>query len=268
MDRNSFDKLVEIMDRLREPGGCPWDREQTHETLKPYLIEEAYEVIEAIESGNKDHLREELGDLLFQVVFHARLTQEQGTFDIHDVVEGISQKMVDRHPHVFGDGSVKDAQHALSQWEEIKKAEEKNKRRESVLDGIPKTLPALLRAQRIQGRAARVGFDWEHEDQVFEKVEEEMSELRTAFHGKEVAHVEEELGDLIFTLVNLSRFLKINPEDALQKSTRKFMHRFQAIEKEAARQGKDLKEMSLQEMDRLWDEVKERENRSSVEKKI
>lgn len=268
MDRHSFDKLVEIMDRLREPGGCPWDREQTHETLKPYLIEEAYEVIEAIESGNRDHLREELGDLLFQVVFHARLTKEQGTFDIHDVVEGISKKMVDRHPHVFGDGSVKDAKHALSQWEEIKKGEEKNKHRESVLDGIPKTLPALLRAQRIQGRAARVGFDWEHEGQVFEKVEEEMSELRTAFHRKEVAHVEEELGDLIFTLVNLSRFLKINPEDALQKSTRKFMQRFQAIEKEAARQGRDLKEMSLQEMDRLWDEVKERESRSSVEKKI
>jgi len=171
--------------------------------------------------------------------------------------------MVDRHPHVFGDGDVKDAKHALTQWEEIKKTEEKNKHRESVLDGIPKTLPALLRAQRIQGRAARVGFDWEHKDQVFEKVEEEMDELRTAFQKGDVKEVEHELGDLLFTLVNLSRFLKINPEDALQKTIRKFMDRFQQIEKEVEKQGRDWKDVSLKEMDELWDRAKEREQKST-----
>jgi len=263
MNEHPFEKLVKIMDRLREPGGCPWDREQSHESLKPHLIEEAYEVIEAIDSGKPEFLREELGDLLFQVVFHARLTKEKGTFNVDDVINGISKKMVDRHPHVFGDGDVKDAKHALTQWEEIKKTEEKNKHRESVLDGIPKTLPALLRAQRIQGRAARVGFDWEHKDQVFEKVEEEMDELRTAFQKGDVKEVEHELGDLLFTLVNLSRFLKINPEDALQKTIRKFMDRFQQIEKEVEKQGRDWKDVSLKEMDELWDRAKEREQKST-----
>jgi tetrapyrrole methylase family protein/MazG family protein len=259
MNKHPFDTLVEIMDRLRDPGGCPWDREQNHDSLKPYLIEEAYEVMEAIDSGKPDLLREELGDLLFQVVFHARLTKERGAFTIDDVIRGISEKMVDRHPHVFADGAVKDARHALTQWEEIKKAEEKNRHRESVLDGIPKTLPALLRAQRIQGRAARVGFDWEHQDQVFEKVEEEMSELREAFRTGDVKEVEHELGDLLFTLVNLSRFLKINPEEALQKTIRKFMDRFRQVEKEVERQGRDWKDVSLREMDALWDRAKEME---------
>jgi len=243
------------MARLRGPGGCPWDREQTHKSLKPYLIEEAYETLEAIDSGDDAHFRSELGDLLLQVVFHAQLAAEDGRFNINQVAEAICEKLIRRHPHVFGDTKADSSAEVLQNWEKIKK-EEKGGGETSILDGVPASMPALLRAKRVQSRAGTAGFDWDAADGAFEKLEEEMAEFRAAFAAMDPKRLEEELGDLFFTLVNVGRLLKINPEDALSGSIAKFINRFKYVEREVAKSGQELNQVGLAEMDRLWDEAK------------
>ncbi|MBI4561840.1 MAG: nucleoside triphosphate pyrophosphohydrolase [Candidatus Rokubacteria bacterium] len=248
-----FDTLLVIMARLRGPGGCPWDREQTRDSLKPFLIEEAYEVLEALDSGQREALLEELGDLLFQVVFHARLAQELGEFSIADVLEHLVAKMTRRHPHVFGDRTVTSAQEALSQWEAIKHAEGKTR---SVLDGVPRSLPALLRAQRLQAKAARVGFDWQSAESASAKVQEEAGELEAALARGDHDRVREEFGDLLFSLVNVARLLGIDAEGSLQTAAAKFRRRFELMEAEIAASGGSLSDTPLDELDRVWERVK------------
>ena len=259
MSKN-FDRLVEIMDKLRGEKGCPWDKKQTRESLKPYLIEEAYEVLEAIEEKDAKKLKEELGDLLYQILFHARISKEECEFDIEDVLAASGEKMVRRHPHVFGDRKAENAEEVLKQWDAIKKRE-KGEERKSVLEGVPPHMPALLRAHQLQARAARVGFDWEHEhvDQVFAKVQEEMAEFEEAFRAGDREGMESELGDLLFALVNIGRFIEVNPEDALRKSISRFISRFRHIEEEIAKQGVEWENVSLEEMEGLWQEAKKLE---------
>lgn len=271
-----FAKLVALMGALRAPDGCPWDRKQTHESLKPYLLEETYEVLETIDGGNERKLREELGDVLLQVLFHSQIAAESGTFTIDDVLEELAAKLIRRHPHVFdkhgGTGALSNGEQVLTQWEEIKRAERQaDGAGTSALDGVPKTMPALLRAYQTQARAARVGFDWSHDtagfDAVLKKVAEEIGELRAAVAADRLdagmgsagqAEIIGETGDLLFSLVNLARFLKVNPEDALRLSTNRFIDRFHLIEALAAEQGRSLPEMTLADMDALWEEAKRR----------
>ncbi len=274
-----FSKLVELMAALRAPNGCPWDRKQTHASLKPYLLEETYEVLETIDQQDALKLREELGDVLLQVLFHSQIAAEAGTFTIEDVLEVLATKLIRRHPHVFGngenDGNPINGEQVLTQWEEIKRAERQAAGgTQSALDGVPKTLPALLRAYQTQARAARVGFDWPHNaaglEQIFGKIAEEMTELREAVAESQAAdqtsssegagreHIEAELGDILFSLVNLARFLKINPEEALRGSTNRFTDRFHLVEAQASEQGHALSDMTLPEMDVLWERAKER----------
>ena len=259
-DKDPFQSLVAIMERLRSEKGCPWDREQTRESLKPYLIEETYEVLEALDKDEPDRIKEELGDLLFQILFHAQVAREQGEFDINDVITSNIEKMIHRHPHVFADKSVSSSKEVLVNWEEIKKNETKNRHRKSILDGVPAPLPALLKAHRIQERAARVGFDWDDIKDVISKVDEELGELKKAVSEKSKKHIEEELGDLIFAVVNLSRFVKVNPEEALRKCIDKFKERFYQIETELSKNGKKLKDTSLEEMDEIWNRAKKKQN--------
>lgn len=274
-----FTKLVELMAALRAPQGCPWDRKQTHHSLKPYLLEETYEVLETIDQGNAAKLREELGDVLLQVLFHSQIAAEAGSFTVEDVLERLADKLIRRHPHVFGTGEQTarptNGEQVLTQWEEIKRAERQAAGGpQSALDGVPKTLPALLRAYQIQARAARVGFDWPHNaaglEQIFGKIAEETAELREAVtrhpqpddpaptNAPPHAQIEAELGDLLFSLVNLARFLTVNPEEALRGSTNRFIDRFHLVEAQAAEQGRTLSEMTLAEMDVLWEQAKQR----------
>lgn len=268
-----FDALVRLMARLRAPDGCPWDRAQTHESLKPFLLEEAYEVLEAIDRGESRRLQEELGDLLLQVLFHAQIASESGQFTVEKVMDQLVEKLVRRHPHVFGGPDQKQATtHAdqvLRRWEEIKRAErEQHGTAESMLDGVPKALPALLRAYQIQARASRVGADWTEVGPMLNKLEEELEELRQALRasGREddrpepqtrKARVEAEFGDVLFSLVNLARFLKVNPEDALRTATNRFIERFHYLEAQATKAGRTLSDMTLAEMDSLWEEAKQ-----------
>ena len=254
MSCEAFERLLEIMERLRSEDGCPWDRAQTHETLKAYLIEEAYELLEALDRAETERIKEELGDLLFQIVFHVQIAKEEGQFTMEDVIEGINQKMLTRHPHVFGGESLRTADEVLERWDQHKKREGKLK--ESLMEGLPKALPALLKALRAQERAARVGFDWTTAEEVFEKIKEETEELKRAINEKDHEAVQSEIGDLLFSLVNLSRHLRVNPEEALMEATDRFIERFRAIEQLARQRGHSLEEMSLEEMDRLWEEVK------------
>ncbi len=256
----NFQELVTIMEKLRSETGCPWDRVQTRESLKPYIIEEAYEVIEAIEDGDPDRIKEELGDLLFQIVFQCQVAKERGEFAIEDVIQKVGEKMIGRHPHVFGSGECRTPDDVLRQWEVLKKKE--GKHRDSILDGVPRALSSLLRAHRLQKRAAQAGFDWEKVEDVVGKVEEEMRELREAVASGKREEMEEELGDVLFMLVNLSRFIGVNPEDAHRKTIGKFIHRFRYIEMKAAEQGRQLPDMSLDEMDNLWNEAKKEEKKS------
>lgn len=250
----SFEKLINIMSTLHGEKGCPWDKEQTRESLKPFLVEETYEVLEAIDEGDPEKIKEELGDLLFQIVFHCQIAKERNEFDIHDVIGKVAEKMIGRHPHVFGDASYETSGEVLKQWEERKKEEGKN--RESILEGIPKELPSLLRAHRVQARAARVGFDWERVEDALKKLDEELNEFREALNKESQAEIEDELGDIFFALVNISRFVGINPEDALRKTISKFISRFRYIEMRTAESGRSLSDMTLREMDELWDEAK------------
>ena len=245
-----FGELVEVMARLRRE--CPWDRKQTHRSIRPYLIEEAYEVAEAIEEEDDRALKEELGDLLLQVVFHAKIAEERGAFGIKEVLRDLMDKLVRRHPHVFGDADVRDAGEVLERWEQIKRGEG----RSSVLDGVPKGLPALLRAWRVQEKASRVGFDWERAEGALEKLREELGELEAAAAARDQKRIEEELGGLLFSVVNLSRLLGVDPEWALQNAVEKFAARFRAVEEALARRGRTLQEATLEEMDRIWEEIK------------
>ena len=249
-------ELIAIMSALRGENGCPWDKEQTRESLKPFIVEEAYEVLEAIDERKPEAIREELGDLLFQIVFQCQIAKEREEFDMSDVIDKIGKKMVARHPHVFGDADYKTSAEVLVHWEEQKKRE--GKQRESVLDGIPKELPSLLRAHRLQDRASRVGFDWERVEDVLPKLDEELNEFRDALKRQRTDEIEDELGDIFFVLVNISRFVGINPEDALRKTISKFISRFRYIEMAAADRGKTLSDMTLSEMDALWDEAKKK----------
>jgi MazG family protein len=253
-----FEALVRIMERLRAENGCPWDREQTHQTLKPFLIEEAYEVVEAIDEGDPKQIMEELGDLLFQVVFHAQLAAEQREFTVGQVLAATAEKMVRRHPHVFGDATASTAGEVLEQWEELKRKERNAAAAApvSALDGVPRELPGLLRAQRLQDKAARVGFDWPEISGVTAKIEEELGELREAMRSAAPEEIEEELGDVLFSLVNLARFLNLSAEEALRKSTTRFTTRFQFIEEALQRDGRGLGEVDLEEMEQLWQQAK------------
>lgn len=252
MANTPFEELVAIVRRLRGDNGCPWDREQDHRSIRPYLVEETYEVIEAIDEGDFAKIKEELGDLLLQIILHAQMADEEKRFNIDDVINHIVDKIIRRHPHVFQSTKVKDSKEVLKNWEQIKMSEG----RSSVLDGVPRDLPALLKAARIQEKAARVGFDWDKIDGVFAKVEEEWSEFREAYKEKDKAKIEEELGDMFFALVNLSRFLDTNPEDALRGTIDKFVRRFQYIERTLASQGLKPQEVTLEEMDKIWEEAK------------
>ncbi len=247
-----FSHLTEVMTQLRR--GCPWDREQTHDSLKPYLIEEAYEVIEAIEAKDPLALKEELGDLLLQVLFHAEIASEEGKFTIQDVIQQLIEKLVRRHPHVFGSLQVQDAQEVLQNWSKIKAQEKKEK--SSVLAGVPKGAPALIQAQRLGEKAARVGFDWSGPQEVLQKAHEEMQELEEALRAQEQARQEEELGDLLFTLTNLARHLQIDAETALRKANQRFIKRFHYVEKEVAALGKDTHHVSPESLQALWQKAK------------
>lgn len=253
-------RLLEIMAQLRDPAkGCPWDVEQNFASIVPYTLEEAYEVAEAIEQNDMNALKEELGDLLLQVVFHAQMAKEQGLFAFEDVANAINEKLVVRHPHVFGNADIKTAEDQLNAWETIKaqeRAVKKGGARASALDDIPLALPALVRAVKLQKRAAKVGFDWPHVKCVFEKLEEEIAELRDASQNTSHAHIAEELGDLLFVVANLARHFKVDPEDALRATNKKFERRFHYIEETLAKQNRTPEDSTLEEMDRLWDEAK------------
>ncbi len=253
MTKGRLDDLVNIMARLRGADGCPWDRRQTKDTLRPFLIEETYEILEALDKGDDEELREELGDLLFHIVFMARIAQEEGSFDIYDVIQGVAQKMVHRHPHVFGGTEVSGPHEVEANWAQLKAAE---KQRESLMEGLPRHLPALMRAYRLTQRASTVGFDWADKDQVWEKLEEELREFQDALSEGKEEDLRDELGDILFTLVNLSRFIGVDPEDALRRVTNKFAERFQYIEKRLHAEDKDPHGASLAEMDALWEESK------------
>jgi tetrapyrrole methylase family protein/MazG family protein len=252
-----FDRLVGIFERLRAPGGCPWDAEQDHRSISRCAIEEAYELLDAIESNNIDHLREELVDLLLQVVFHSVIAKDLGEFTIVDVIEGLAEKLIYRHPHVFGDEDIADSGEVIKNWDRLKKKEAGKESRESILDGIPDELPALLYARKIQSAASRVGFDWKAPGDVVGKIREETEELVQAMRSGEVEEMENELGDLIFSVVNLARFMGIDPEAALRRTNKKFRKRFLSIEEEARRRGISLDDMSLEEMDAVWESTKD-----------
>ncbi len=254
---DALERLLGIMERLRGPDGCPWDREQTLRTLRPYVLEETYEVLEAIDSGDAREHCEELGDLLLQIVFQAQLAREEGKFDFADVAEAISNKLVSRHPHVFGDAQVKDAEGVLKQWAALKREEKKAKGGgESVLEGVPREMPALARADRLTEKASRVGFDWPDAAGARAKLAEELAELDRAMEAGDADAVEHELGDVLFAAANVGRKLGIAPEEALRGAVSRFISRFSHVERELARRGVPHGEASLAEMDALWDEAK------------
>jgi MazG family protein len=251
-----FVEFLDIVRRLRKE--CPWDREQTHQSIRHSLIEEAYEVVEAIDQNDLVELKKELGDLMLHVVLHSIMAEEEGAFTIDEVLANINSKLIRRHPHVFGDTKVENSRDVKLNWEKIKLSEG----RRSLMDGIPREMPALLRAHRVQEKASKVGFDWKRKEDVWQKVREEIDELHAAEVSPGRDHLEEEFGDLLFALVNYSRFLQVNPESALSKATQKFARRFQRVEQELQKRGKKLEHSTLEEMDELWDEGKRSEKGS------
>lgn len=263
---NKIDELIEVMERLRGTDGCPWDKEQTPETLVPFIIEEAYEVIAAIDARSQDMLRDELGDLLFQIIFLSQLAKENGDFTMHDVVAASIDKMKRRHPHVFGSADVKTSEEVMENWEKIKKSEGKDRSNGRHLDSVPEHLPALLRAHKVTEKVSRVGFDWENIGGALAKFEEEVVEFKDALDRRDLGSIEEELGDILFSVVNVSRLAEVNPEDALRKTIVKFIRRFHQLERELNRVGKELGDISMQEMDGLWNAVKSREKTSQYRK--
>jgi MazG family protein len=261
-----FEKLVALQKRLRAPNGCPWDREQTHATLRTYLIEEAYEVLDALESGDDTKFAEEMGDLLLQIVFHSQIATEEGRFTVADVIREVHEKMVRRHPHVFGPKRAKDSAEVLKNWERIKAGERRTKNaaagtdesqvRVSLLDGVPRGLPATLEGLQLTKKAARIGFDWEDTAGIFAKMQEERAELQQAIETRDARKIEEEAGDLLFAAVNLARFLRLDPEIALKHANAKFLRRFQAMERLATESGRALVDVPRAEMEALWDAAK------------
>ncbi len=245
---HTFQDLLKVMEELREK--CPWDREQTHESLKKYLIEEAYEVLDAIDSGDDEKLKEELGDLLLQPVFHAQIAKERGSFDINDVIDALVEKLIERHPHVFGDANPEEV---LKNWDK-----KKNEKRESIFEGIPKHLPALMRSQKLQDRASQVGFDFTDISQVFGKIEEEINELKESLEENDRENIRHEIGDILTAVVELARFVGVDAETALQEANDRFVRRFSYIENRAKEMGRKLEDMSLEEMDKLWEEGKKK----------
>ena len=256
MKRPDIEKLRDLMARLRGDGGCPWDREQTLPSLVPFIIEEAYEVVSAIDSKDPAHIKEELGDLLFQIIFSSRIMEEAGKFDLADVIDASHEKMVRRHPHVFGEAKAETSEEVLKHWAEIKKEEKKAAKPEGYLSGIPEEMPALLRAHKVSQKASKVGFDWKEVEEVLVKLEEELDEFKEGVRKQNAEGMEEELGDLLFTIVNVSRFLEVNPEGALRKRIGKFINRFHHIESTVTGKGLDLSAVPLDEMERLWQEAK------------
>lgn len=249
---NEFYKLVDIMKKLRAPNGCPWDREQTIETLKPYLLEETYETLEAMDIGGEE-LKGELGDLLLNIIFQSLIKEEEGEFTIDDVAKKVSEKMIRRHPHVFADTEIEGTNDVIKNWDEIKKKEKEHKGRKSVLDGIPKIYPPLAKAYKLQSKAAKVGFDWEDEVGALNKLEEELGEMKAAYENNDRENLKEEIGDVVFTLVNIARKLDIDIVDSVMKTNNKFEHRFRYVEDNC-----DLGKSTLEEMDRLWNEAKKK----------
>lgn len=253
---DSFRKLIEIVDTLMGDNGCPWDKVQTRESLKPYLIEEAYEVLEALDTNDPEKIKDELGDLLYQVLFHSKISSLNGEFDIRDVINSLNEKMVRRHPHVFEKGQLNTPDQVVKQWEEIKKEERNQANQKSILDSIPINLPSLLRAQKLQKKAAKEGFDWDQVSDVFNKLDEEITEFKKAVLEGKDKDIQSEVGDILFVIVNIAKFNKIDAEEALRSTNNKFTKRFQYIEQKIAKKGKNLKESSLEEMERYWQEAK------------
>ncbi|MHC1746616.1 MAG: nucleoside triphosphate pyrophosphohydrolase [Negativicutes bacterium] len=254
----SLDPVIDVMARLRSPGGCVWDIEQDHKSLRRYIVEEVYEVLEAIDLADPEKLCEELGDLLLQVVFHARIAEESGAFSMQDVINSVTEKLIRRHPHVFGEITVRDAAEVIFNWDKIKQ-KEKGYNRESVLDGIPPALPSLMRAYKLQSKASKVGFDWDEIDPVWEKITEEMNEVREALRKNDKNFVEDEVGDLLFAVVNLARFVGIEPETALNRTNKKFITRFTYMENQIKAQGFKWKDLTLLQLDALWNKAKRME---------
>lgn len=251
-----FTRLVDLMTTLRSKGGCPWDRKQTHKSLKPYLVEETCEVLDSIDKRNSRKLMEELGDLLYQILFHSQIAKERKRFTIDDVIENAYNKLHRRHPHVFGKVKIKGADKVIEHWHKLKLKEERKKTKKSVVADIPLTLPALQKAGKVQRKVAVVGFDWKHVHEVMDKVEEELREVKNAIKKEKPSRITEEIGDLLFAIVNLSRFLGIEPENALHQTINKFIVRFQKVEKLLAKKGKDIEECTLEEMEEAWNRCK------------
>jgi MazG family protein len=247
---SSFNMLLKIMDELREK--CPWDKKQTIHTLRQMTLEETYELTEAITDNDWAGIREELGDILLHIIFYSKIGSEQKKFTIEDVIKGISQKLIDRHPHIYGDVKVQNDEDVKRNWEKLKLKEGKK----SVLSGVPKSLPALIKAMRLQEKAMQVGFEWDNKDQVWEKVQEETEELQEAIQNGDQEKIEEEFGDLMFSMINFARFLNVDTENALEITNKKFIHRFTKMEEKALSAGKDLQNMTLEEMDSIWNEIK------------
>ncbi|MEA2102493.1 MAG: nucleoside triphosphate pyrophosphohydrolase [Thermodesulfobacteriota bacterium] len=253
----AFDRLVAIIARLRAPGGCPWDAEQTHQSISPGMVEEVFEAVEAIEDNDMEHLKEELGDVLLHVVFHSVIAVEDNDFTIEEVINSISDKLVYRHPHVFAGVTVEDSAEVKKNWEILKQQEKGKEDRVSLLDGIPKALPALLYARKIQAKAARIGFDWPDPKGAIEKVREEADELLTEIENNDHHAMEDEIGDLLFSIVNVARFCRVDPETALRGTNTKFKQRFARIEAEAKARNITLEDMTLEDMDAVWEKAKE-----------
>ena len=259
MKNVSFDRLVDVVAMLRSKNGCPWDLAQTHESLKADLIEEAYELIEAIDAKVPKKICDELGDLLMQVMLHSQIATDRNEFGVDEVIENLTEKLVRRHPHVFGSVVATDENEVLENWEEIKRGEDGNKDRKSSLDGIPHSLPSLQRAEKIQKKASRAGFDWDTTEDVLPKLQEEIDEIEESIRNDDITEIEMEIGDLLFSVVNLCRFLNVQPEEALRKSTRKFADRFQRMETTLERTNKTFKDYALSTLDQIWEQVKQQE---------
>ena len=259
-DKYNVNDLVHIMEILRAPDGCMWDQAQDHHSIRQNFIEETYEACEAIDDNDTDHLKEELGDVLLQVVFHTQMEKEKGVFDLNDVADGVCKKLIFRHPHIFGDVKVGSTDEILSNWDDLKRKEKKQETDTSTLESVSKSLPSLIRAQKLQKKAAKVGFDWPDVSGALDKVEEELAEVRAAINGN--GDIEEEIGDLIFAVTNVSRFVKVDSERAAEKTCNKFVRRFADMEKQAAAEGKNLSDLTLSELDALWDKAKEHEHQA------
>ncbi len=259
----TFKNMLKLIATLRSENGCPWDKKQTPATFHPYILEEYHELVQAMETGSAHEISDELGDLLFLVVFTAYMFEQQGTVTMKNIMQGVIEKMTRRHPHVFGDAQARTAGEVIENWAKIKASEENIKHRESLLDGIPRSLPALNRAQKLARRAQRVGFDWTHPEEVFQKIDEELAELKEAVQSGDSGHIREEMGDLLFVAVNAARHLDVHSESALHSTSDKFERRFRFIEGKLKEQGKTWDQVNLPEMDALWDEAKKLEKKSS-----